>query len=169
PADLQVGAGPAAPGGNRGRRRPEDRDRRRSGEGGHERSRHGFLSSRRMRATAPLSRAFGPGHNGTLVPGPPEATTRKNRAAGASRRLDARAAQALNRGFVGGVRISRRELLATGAAAAAAMALPARSTARSVHTFEFAAMPDGERWPGWSCGGVANLRVQGAHGLLEAG
>ena len=30
-------------------------------------------------------------------------------------------------------------------------------------------MPDGERWPGWSCGGVANLRVQGGRGLLEAG
>src|SRR4051794_23692070 len=30
-------------------------------------------------------------------------------------------------------------------------------------------MPAGERWPGWACSGVANLRVQGGRGVLEAG
>src|SRR4051794_24910155 len=30
-------------------------------------------------------------------------------------------------------------------------------------------MPPGDRWPGWSCSEVANLRVEGGRGLLEAG
>ena len=65
--------------------------------------------------------------------------------------------------------ISRRELLATGAAVGVAIALPGSSGAKSSRTFDFAVMPRGEAWPGWACSGVANLRVQGARGLLEAG
>jgi hypothetical protein len=70
---------------------------------------------------------------------------------------------------VDGPNISRRELLAAGAAAGVAIALPGSAVARSAHIFDFAAMPEGERWPGWSCTGVANMRVQGGRGLLEAG
>ena len=68
-----------------------------------------------------------------------------------------------------GAPISRRELLVAGTAAGVAIALPGSSAAQSAHAFEFAAMPPGDRWPGWSCSDVANLRVQGGRGLLEAG
>ena len=70
---------------------------------------------------------------------------------------------------VGGTRINRRELLAAGAAAGAALALPPSAGARSARTFDFSAMPAGENWPGWACSGVANLRVDGGRGVLEAG
>src|SRR3954454_2030667 len=65
--------------------------------------------------------------------------------------------------------MSRRELLAAGAAAGVALALPRSSVAQSARSFDFAAMADGERWPGWFSSGVANMRVQGGRGVLEAG
>src|SRR4051794_6220868 len=69
--------------------------------------------------------------------------------------------------------LSRRELLTSGAAAGAALALrgaPARAAPASwSRTLDFAALPAGDGWPGWACGGVANLRRSGGRGLLEAG
>ena len=74
---------------------------------------------------------------------------------------------------VNGARLSRRELLAAGALAGAALALertvgrgPGRrgrggSTSR--------ALGPGDGWPGWTCPGVANLRRADGAGLLEAG
>jgi hypothetical protein len=70
--------------------------------------------------------------------------------------------------------VSRRELLAGGAAAAglalglerAASASTRRTWARTV---DFRTLPAGEGWPGWGCPGVANLRRADGRGLLEAG
>src|SRR4051794_39157711 len=72
---------------------------------------------------------------------------------------------------VGAGRVNRREVLAAGAAAGAALALAGRAGARSEwsRTIDFGALGDGDAWPGWTCSGVANLRRQGGQGLLEAG
>ena len=72
-----------------------------------------------------------------------------------------------------GPRVSRREALAAGAVAGAALALhrTAAAAAQSTwtRTLDFRAAGDGHGWPGWSCPGVANLRRSGGLGLLEAG
>ena len=69
--------------------------------------------------------------------------------------------------------VSRRELLAAGAGAGAAIALQAGSTAQArtrwSRTLDFSSLRDGTGWPGWRCAGVANLRRAGGRGLLEAG
>ncbi|MFL5886487.1 MAG: alkaline phosphatase D family protein, partial [Thermoleophilaceae bacterium] len=69
--------------------------------------------------------------------------------------------------------LSRRELLAAGAAAGATLtvgALPARAQrAATEHRLDFATLAAGDGWPGWTCAGVANLRRAGGEGLLEAG
>jgi hypothetical protein len=70
---------------------------------------------------------------------------------------------------VEGAQISRRELLAAGVVAGAAMALPGAAIAQTAQTVDFATLPEGEGWPGWACSGVANMRVQGGRGVLEAG
>jgi phosphodiesterase/alkaline phosphatase D-like protein len=72
---------------------------------------------------------------------------------------------------VRGPRISRRELLALGAAVGVALGLrraPAVAVAAESR-LDFAALPPGDGWPGWACPGVANLRVEGGRGVLEAG
>jgi hypothetical protein len=72
---------------------------------------------------------------------------------------------------VPGPRVSRRELLAAGAVAGAAVGT-ARATTRaagSEWTLDFAALGDGDGWPGWTCPGVGTLRRAGGLGLLEAG
>lgn len=65
--------------------------------------------------------------------------------------------------------MSRRELIAAGAAAGAALAVPGVAIAGPGRTFDFTTMGDAPRWAGWACSGVANLRVQGGRGVLEAG
>lgn len=73
----------------------------------------------------------------------------------------------------GGLGITRRELIATGAAAGASLALaPTASAAaeRVIGRANFSSLPDRLGWPaGWVCPGVANLRVTGGRGVLEAG
>ncbi|HEX8745381.1 MAG TPA: alkaline phosphatase D family protein [Thermoleophilaceae bacterium] len=68
---------------------------------------------------------------------------------------------------------SRRELLAAGAAASAALGLRAGTSARAAQAWsgglDFRALGAGEGWPGWICPGVANLRRADGQGLLEAG
>ena len=67
--------------------------------------------------------------------------------------------------------LSRRELLA-GAAAATALARSVEVSAQQqewTNTLDFTALGEGTGWPGWTCAGVANLRREGGHGLLEAG
>ena len=70
-----------------------------------------------------------------------------------------------------GASLRRRECLA-GAAAGALLGLsgpgtrPARDWER---TLDFRSLAEGQGWPGWTCAGVANLRRDGGHGLLEAG
>src|SRR4051812_13992546 len=72
-----------------------------------------------------------------------------------------------------GGRVSRRELLAAGAAAGAALGLPGTGFAGSPATWrrasDFGALASGTGWPGWACPGVANLRRSDGLGLLEAG
>lgn len=72
-----------------------------------------------------------------------------------------------------GSRISRRELIAAGAAAGAGLALQragaADAQAEWARTLDFGSLGDGDGWPGWTCVGVANVRREGGHGLLEAG
>jgi hypothetical protein len=72
-----------------------------------------------------------------------------------------------------GGRVSRRELLAAGAAAGVALGLPAHGAAATARTWQrsvhFGALGSGDGWPGWVCPGVANLRRAGGRGLLEAG
>jgi hypothetical protein len=72
-----------------------------------------------------------------------------------------------------GAGVSRRELLAAGAGAGAALALQAGSPADAritwARTLDFRALGPGGGWPGWRCVGVANLRRAGGRGLLEAG
>src|SRR3954454_10937460 len=72
-----------------------------------------------------------------------------------------------------GPRVSRRELIAAGAAAGAGLALQrvaaADGRAEWERTIDFGSLGEGAGWPGWVCGGVANMRREGGHGLLEAG
>jgi hypothetical protein len=66
-------------------------------------------------------------------------------------------------------RISRRELLAAGAAAGVAVTLPDLALAKRARTVDFGSLRAGAHWPGWSCSGVANMRVESGRGVLEAG
>src|SRR5688500_14209780 len=71
-----------------------------------------------------------------------------------------------------GPELSRRELLGAGVAAGAALAVGGTGTAAAAvwsRSLDFAALGDGDGWPGWTCPGVANLRRAGGRGLLEAG
>src|SRR5688500_2706367 len=68
--------------------------------------------------------------------------------------------------------VSRREVLAAGAAVGASLALgPARAFAAPavLVRLDFRSLADGDGWPGWTCAGVANLRRAGGEGVLEAG
>ena len=73
--------------------------------------------------------------------------------------------------------LSRRELLAAGAAAGAALALDdsrtpiaAAAKRRMVRRIDFSGQPDADGWgAGWRSTGVANLRRAGGQGVLEAG
>jgi hypothetical protein len=70
--------------------------------------------------------------------------------------------------------LTRRGLLAAGAAAGAGLALRSGTAVGAgtpiVRRVDFTAMRDADAWPdGWACPGVANLRVSGGRGLLEAG
>ena len=72
-----------------------------------------------------------------------------------------------------GRRVSRRELLAAGAAAGAVLGLG--RTARAGEPggwglqLDFGSLGSGDGWPGWTCPGAANLRRSDGLGLLEAG
>ena len=72
-----------------------------------------------------------------------------------------------------GRRLSRRELIASGAAAGVALGVAgrARAAGRFPHRtrLDFASLHSGRGWPGWTCVGVANLRRESGQGLLEAG
>src|SRR5947209_1797572 len=70
--------------------------------------------------------------------------------------------------------VTRRGLIAAGALAGAGLVVGARpafgSAERVVRRMDFSALPDRGAWPeGWACPGVANLRVSGGQGVLEAG
>ena len=68
--------------------------------------------------------------------------------------------------------ISRRELLASaaiGTVAARWDSALARQAGPWTRRFDFAALGEGDGWPGWACPGVANLRRAGGTGVLEAG
>mgnify|MGYP001478975516 CR=1 FL=1 len=70
--------------------------------------------------------------------------------------------------------ITRRELIAAGAVVGAGLAVGARPASgageRVVRQIDFSALGDRQGWPaGWACPGVANLRVSGGVGVLEAG
>ena len=69
--------------------------------------------------------------------------------------------------------VSRRELLAAGAAAGAALGLRGTALAGTPATWsggiDFRALQAGDGWPGWVCPGVANLRRSDGLGVLEAG
>ena len=71
--------------------------------------------------------------------------------------------------------LSRREVLAAGAAAGAALALERTAPARAqepavVAATDFAQLGDRAGWgKGWRSTGVANLRCEGGEGILEAG
>jgi phosphodiesterase/alkaline phosphatase D-like protein len=72
--------------------------------------------------------------------------------------------------------LNRREFVAAGAAAGAALALERAATARAaaepevVATIDFSALGDRSGWGrGWRCAGVANLLCAGGEGILEAG
>jgi hypothetical protein len=74
------------------------------------------------------------------------------------------------------VELSRREVIAAGAAAGAALALERGASARAaqepavVAKTEFGALGDRAGWGrGWRCTGVANLRCAEGEGILEAG
>ena len=68
--------------------------------------------------------------------------------------------------------LSRRQLIAAAAAAGAAAALERAGTARAQsewsHVLDFRSLAPGDGWPGWKCGGVANLRRGDGKGFLEA-
>ena len=72
-----------------------------------------------------------------------------------------------------GPRVSRREVLAAGAVTGAALALHRTAVAGVRRTWsrrlDFAVLGSGDGWPGWTCGGVANLRRGDGRGVLEAG
>ena len=68
--------------------------------------------------------------------------------------------------------LTRRQLLAAGAATGAAAALPAwpASAAPRSLQLDFGQLGEGEDWhPGWTTVGVANLRRERGQGVLEAG
>src|SRR3954454_16932900 len=69
--------------------------------------------------------------------------------------------------------VSRRELLAAGAAAGVALGLPGTAGAGRQKAWasrlDFGALQAGDGWPGWVCPGVANLRRGDGVGVLEAG
>jgi hypothetical protein len=73
--------------------------------------------------------------------------------------------------------LSRREVIAAGAAAGALIALDdpraasaAAASRRTVRRIGFSDRPDGAGWGrGWRCIGVANLRREGGLGVVEAG
>ncbi|MEJ7783448.1 MAG: alkaline phosphatase D family protein, partial [Solirubrobacteraceae bacterium] len=71
-----------------------------------------------------------------------------------------------------GPHVSRRELLAAGAVAGAALHLPGAAVAGPsawTERLDFSALGPGDGWPGWTCSGTANMRRADALGLLEAG
>lgn len=74
---------------------------------------------------------------------------------------------------MGGHRVSRRELLAAGAAAGATLGLSRHAPAWAQGTWsgglDFGSLGSGDGWPGWTCLGAANLRRGDGLGLLEAG
>jgi hypothetical protein len=70
--------------------------------------------------------------------------------------------------------LTRRRLLAAGAAAGAGLVLGSGTavgaTLPTLRRVDFSGLRDADAWPnGWTCPGVANLRVSGGRGLLEAG
>jgi len=70
--------------------------------------------------------------------------------------------------------ITRRGLIAAGALAGAGLAVGARPSSASaddaLRKTDFSKLSDRDGWPaGWACPGVANLRVAGGRGVLEAG
>src|SRR5215213_9194330 len=68
--------------------------------------------------------------------------------------------------------VSRRELLAAGAAAGVALGLRGTAIAAEPGAFasalDFGALGPGDGWPGWACPGVANLLRRDGTGVLEA-
>src|SRR4051794_39011003 len=70
-----------------------------------------------------------------------------------------------------GPRVNRREVLAAGVVAGAGLALQRAPLAQAEWSrdLEFGSLAAGDGWPGWTCSGVANLRREGGHGVLEAG
>src|SRR4051794_30570568 len=70
-----------------------------------------------------------------------------------------------------GPRVNRREVLAAGVVAGAGLALQRAPLAQAEWSrdLEFGSLAAGDGWPNWTCGGVANLRREGGHGVLEAG
>jgi hypothetical protein len=74
----------------------------------------------------------------------------------------------------GGAGVTRRELIAASAVAGVGLTAGARSasaaTERVMRHIDFSGLTDRAGWPsGWACPGVANLRVHGGRGILEAG
>ena len=67
--------------------------------------------------------------------------------------------------------LTRREVLAAAAGAGALAALGPHATAGASTrgAIDFAALGEGDGWPGWHTTGVANLRRAGGEGVLEAG
>ena len=69
--------------------------------------------------------------------------------------------------------MSRRELVAAGVAAGAALSVSGKAVARRrtpwAGGIDFGALKAGTGWPGWACPGVANLRRGDGLGMLEAG
>jgi hypothetical protein len=69
--------------------------------------------------------------------------------------------------------VTRRELIAAGGVAGAVAVLQRTAAARAKpewsRVLDFRSLGAGDGWPGWRCGGVANLRRGEGRGLLEAG
>jgi phosphodiesterase/alkaline phosphatase D-like protein len=74
---------------------------------------------------------------------------------------------------VDGRRVTRREVVAAGALAGAAVVAqrvaPAAAQGTWARELDFGALGAGDGWPGWTCAGAANLRREGGQGQLEAG
>jgi len=74
---------------------------------------------------------------------------------------------------MGDWRVNRRELLAAGAAAGAALGLPQTATSGTpsafTHGLDFRSLGPGDGWPGWVSPGVATLHRAGGQGVLVAG
>lgn len=73
---------------------------------------------------------------------------------------------------MGDQHVSRRQLLAAGAVAGAALRLPGAAIAASPgwsERLDFSVLQEGGGWPGWTCSGTANLRRARGLGVLEAG